>query len=243
MKTVIVTQARMGSSRLPGKVALKIQGVSLLGWHLERLKHCAAADEVVVATTVSPADEAILKIAAEHGVRWFRGSEDDVLSRYHGAARETHADLVVRVTSDCPLWDPVEGENVIDLVKRNPQADLANNCEPRTFPRGLDTEAFWMDVLERMQRAAPPAPCPQREHVSEMAYGAQSGLFVKLNHAALADNSDLRWCVDTREDFSVIEKLIAGTGNPLAAYPLMLAYARAHPEIGAINAEVVQKTV
>jgi spore coat polysaccharide biosynthesis protein SpsF len=242
-RTVIITQVRMTSTRLPGKVLKTIYGRTLLEWHLERLKSCAPASEVVVATTVNAADDAIVPIARKMDLRCFRGSEDDVLSRFWGAAREARAEMVVRVTSDCPLWDPVEGAKVVDLLAKNPQADLASNFEPRTYPRGLDTETLWIDVLERMQRAAPPAPSPLREHVTEMAYGNQAHLFVKKSFQDFEDNSRFRWCVDTPDDFAAIEALAACAGNPLAGYRELLACAKAHPEISAMNNHVEQKKV
>jgi len=106
MKTVIISQARMNSTRLPDKVMKCVLGKSLLAYHLERLQRCRQAAQVVLATTVNPEDETIAKHAQTMGVDVFRGSSDDVLSRYYGAAREFKADVVVRVTSDCPLIDP-----------------------------------------------------------------------------------------------------------------------------------------
>lgn len=242
-RTVIITQVRMTSTRLPGKVLKPVFGRTLLEWHLERLKRCAPAADVVVATTVNAADDAILPVADAMGVRWHRGSEDDVLSRFWGAAREAHAELIVRVTSDCPLWDPAEGANVIDLLARDPQSDFANNLEPRTYPRGLDTEVFWIDVLDRMQRMAPAAPAPAREHVTALAYGASAPLFVKKSFADAEDNSRFRWCVDTPDDFAAVQALMACAGDPLAGYRTLLACAKAHPEISALNAGVEQKKI
>lgn len=242
-RIVIVTQARTTSTRLPRKVLQRIQGRTLLEWHIERLKLCALAAEIVVATTVNATDDELIPIAEKMSARWFRGSENDVLSRYWGAARDARAEMVVRVTSDCPLWDPIEGAKVANFLAQNPRFDLVNNCEPRTYPRGLDTEAFWMDVLERMQRMAPPAPTPEREHVTEMAYSSAPHLFIKQSISDSENNSRFRWCVDTRDDFAMIEALVNCIGNPMAGYRELLSCAKAHPEINQLNAHVEQKKV
>lgn len=242
-RAVIITQARTTSTRLPRKVLQRIQGRTLLEWHLERLKKCASVAEVVMATTVNSSDDELIAIAEQMNVRFFRGSEDDVLARYWGAARVARAEIVVRVTSDCPLWDPIEGAKVIDFLAQNPRFDLADNFEPRTYPRGLDTEAFWMDVLERMQRMAPLAPAPEREHVTEMAYSSAPHLFVKQSISDSEDNSRFRWCVDTRDDFAMLEALVNCVGNPMAGYRELLLCAKAHPEIARLNAHVEQKKV
>ena len=106
MKVVAITQARMTSTRLPGKVMLPVLGKPLIGWHLERVARAKTLDDVVVATTTNAVDDPIVDLAGRLGMKFFRGSEDDVLSRYAGAARMAAAEVVVRVTSDCPLIDP-----------------------------------------------------------------------------------------------------------------------------------------
>ncbi|MBI5724207.1 MAG: glycosyltransferase family protein [Planctomycetes bacterium] len=232
----------MTSTRLPGKVLRVAGGRTLLEWHVERLKRCRAIDEVVVATTTNQSDDPIVEAARKLSVGCHRGSEDDVLDRFLGAARAAKAQVVVRVTSDCALWDPAVGAKVIECLTRGQPADIASNVIERTYPRGLDTEVFWMDVLERLNRLAPPPPCPQREHVTFMAYRQHDSLFLKKSVKDSTGNSDLRWCVDTPEDMKVIEAIIAGLKDPFAAYPEILAFARSHPEISAINAEVRQKT-
>jgi spore coat polysaccharide biosynthesis protein SpsF len=240
-RVVAITQARMGSTRLPGKVAFAVCGRTLLDWHLLRLQCCPQFAEIVVATTTSPDDDPLVAAASRIGVRWYRGSEQDVLDRYLGAAREARAEAVVRVTSDCPLWDPGEGARVIASLLTGDPVDYAANIIERTLPRGLDTEALWLDVLERMARLSPAGPCPEREHVTYMLHASRPDLFVKRSVAGLGQDGDLRWCVDTREDLACITAIYAGLSDGLAPYSQVLGFVRAHPEISAMNAMVEQK--
>lgn len=241
MRCVIISQARTGSTRLPRKVLLRVKGRTLLEWHVERLKRCAAATEVVVATTTHAVDNVVVSEAERLGVRWYRGPEDNVLSRFLGAAREARAESVARVTSDCPLWDPGVGAEVIAALARDESVDYASNCLERTYPRGLDTEVLWMDVLERMARSAVPGEGPEREHVTYMIHTTRPTLFVRRSVTDSRSNSDLRWCVDTREDFASVDAVLTGLADPFAPYSEVLRFARAHPEIVRLNANVEQK--
>src|SRR4051794_2892975 len=163
MRRVAIVQARMTSTRLPGKVMMELAGRPLLERELERLQRCDRIDELVVATTTNRDDDVLVDLARRLGVRWYRGSETDVLGRYAGAAREAAAALVVRLTSDCPLIDPAETDLVVEaLEERRGECDYAANVLDRDLPRGLDTEALWRDVLERMDRMA--TSTPAREH-------------------------------------------------------------------------------
>jgi spore coat polysaccharide biosynthesis protein SpsF len=239
---VIVVQARMTSTRLPGKVLMDLEGRPLLERELERLGRCAHAEEVMLAVTTNPDDDPLVALARRLGLRWYRGSEHDVLARYAGAAREAQADLVVRVTSDCPLIDPVETDAVISaLQERRTSCDYASNRLRPHLPRGLDTEALWRDTLERMDRLATSPPA--REHVTWFCYAERPDLFGL--HAVMrpVDAHDLRWTVDTADDLEMVRRLYAELG--LAERPVALqdviAHVRAHPEIAAINAHVEQK--
>ncbi len=149
VSTVVIVQARMTSTRLPGKVLMDLAGRPMLERQLARLARCSQVDEIVLAVTTNPQDQALVDLARRMGLRWYRGSEQDVLSRYLGAARESHAELVVRVTSDCPLIDASETDAVIvALSERRGSCDYASNSLERHLPRGLDTEALWADVLD-----------------------------------------------------------------------------------------------
>jgi spore coat polysaccharide biosynthesis protein SpsF len=242
MRRVVIVQARMTSTRLPGKVLLDLAGRPMLERQLERLAACRRADEIVLAVTTRPDDEPLVELARRLGLRWHRGSEHDVLARYAGAAREAEADLVVRVTSDCPLIDADETDAVIEaLEQRRASCDYASNRLEPHLPRGLDTEVLWRDVLERMDRLA--SSRPAREHVTWYCYGERPELFTLHSVRRPHDAHDLRWTVDTPDDLAMVRRLYAELG--LAEDPLpaanVIAYVRAHPELAAINAHVTQK--
>ncbi|MGH3026673.1 MAG: cytidylyltransferase domain-containing protein, partial [Gaiellaceae bacterium] len=176
MRTVVLVQARMTSTRLPGKVLMDLAGRPMLERQLERLGRSELADEIVIATTTNPADDPLVEIARRLRLRCHRGSEHDVLSRCLGASREAVAEIVVRITSDCPLIDPVEADIVIDeLRQRRSSCDYASNTLEPGLPRGLDCEAMWLDTLERMARLATSAAA--REHVTWFCYGERPDLF------------------------------------------------------------------
>jgi spore coat polysaccharide biosynthesis protein SpsF len=241
MIRALVVQARMTSTRLPGKVMMDLAGRPMLEHELERLRRCAEVDEIVLAVTTNPDDEPLVALAGRLDVRWYRGSEHDVLARYLGAAREASADLVVRVTSDCPLIDPAETDVVIAALRERPECDYASNTLERRLPRGLDTEALWADVLERVARMATSAPA--REHVTWFCHSERPDLFELHSVRRPFDAQDLRWTVDTAEDLAMVRRLyeeldLADRPAPLAE---VIAYVRAHPDLAAINAHVMQK--
>ncbi len=239
MHRVVIVQARMTSARLPGKVLMDLAGRPLLQRELERLQRCERADEIVLAVTTNDDDDELVALAGRLGVRWHRGSEHDVLARYLGAAREASADLVVRVTADCPLIDPGETDAVIGALESE-RADYASNILERTLPRGLDTEALWRDALERMGRLATSRPA--REHVTWFCRSERPDLFELRSVQSPLDAADLRWTVDTAEDLELVRRLYADLGLADAPLPAadVIAHVRAHPELAAVNAAVRQ---
>ena len=240
MHRVVIVQARMTSARLPGKVLMDLEGRPLLERELERLQRCERADEIVLAVTTNDDDDGLVALADRLGVRWFRGSEHDVLARYLGAAREASADLVVRVTADCPLIDPGETDAVIGALEAR-RVDYASNTLERTLPRGLDSEALWRDVLERTARLATSRPA--REHVTWFCHSERPDLYALHAVRRPYDAADLRWTVDTLEDLAVVRRLYADLGLADTPVPVadVIAHVRAHPQIAAINAVVEQK--
>lgn len=238
MTTVAIVQARMGSSRLPGKVLAELGGTSMLGCVVGRLRRAQTIDDIVIATSIDPADEAVVREAQRLGVGVFRGSETDVLARYLGAARRAEAEVIVRVTSDCPLLDP----GVVDLVVGGLgwDVDYASNTHRRTYPRGLDVEAMYRDTLERI--AAEATSAQAREHVTAYLLEAPYAFRVRQvcdDH----DHSDLRWTVDTPEDLEVVRMIYDLMGDEPLAYPQLVERVRAQPHLIAHNAHVVQKLV
>lgn len=206
MKTVIIVQARMTSTRLPGKVMKRVLGKPLLEYQLERLQRVKLADEIVIATTTNQTDEPIVELCNSLSVACFRGSEDDVLSRYYGAATAHKADLVVRVTSDCPLIDPQVIDTVIDYCLQNQSHyDYVSNSLERTYPRGMDTEVFSFSTLQQAFGEA--TAQPDREHVTPFIYRQPARY--RLGHVIYSEDcSHHRWTVDTPEDFELIQKII-----------------------------------
>jgi len=239
MHRVVIVQARMTSTRLPGKVLMDLAGRPLLQRELERLQRCERADDIVLAITTNDADDPLVALADRLGVRWHRGSEHDVLARYLGAAREASADLVVRVTGDCPLIEPAETDAVIGALEAQ-RVDYASNILERTLPRGLDTEALWRDVLERTGRLATSRPA--REHVTWFCRSERPDLFELHSVRRPYDAADLRWTVDTPQDLELVRRLYAELGLADAPRPVaeVIAHVRAHPELAAVNAAVLQ---
>jgi spore coat polysaccharide biosynthesis protein SpsF len=242
MKRVVIVQARMTSTRLPGKVLADLAGRPMLAQQLVRLRQSRETDDFVIATTLNATDDPLVDLARREGVRWFRGDEPDVLSRIAGAAREAKADVVVRVTADCPLIDAGELDRVIrELQEHANEADYAANVIERTYPRGLDTEAFFRDTLERIDRLARSREA--REHVTWFINRERLELFIRRSVRDTENNSDLRWTVDAAEDLEVVRKIFESLdlGNKPRPYRDVLAYVRAHPALSAGNAHIAQK--
>jgi spore coat polysaccharide biosynthesis protein SpsF len=232
VKRVLVLQARTTSTRLPGKVLMDLGGRPMLARQLERLARCRRLDEIVVATTVNATDDPVVALAGEAGVRWYRGSEADVLARYAGAAREAEADLVVRSTADCPLIDPEVVDRVVETLEAGrTELDYVSNVVRRTYPRGLDVEALWRDTLERVERMATSKPA--REHVTWFVYRERPELFAIGSVTGDADHADLSWTVDTPEDLERVRAIFAHLGLGSAHVPFADAVraVRARPEL------------
>jgi spore coat polysaccharide biosynthesis protein SpsF (cytidylyltransferase family) len=164
MRTVAIIQARMGSTRLPGKVLMDLAGEPMLVRVVNRVRRAERLDEVVVATTASPSDDPIFEGCRQRGWAVERGSEKDVLDRYYRAARAHHADVVVRITADCPFVDAGLIDQVVGAFLGGGYDYVSNVLEPRTYPRGLDVEVFRFSALEKAwQEDRDPS---WREHVT-----------------------------------------------------------------------------
>jgi spore coat polysaccharide biosynthesis protein SpsF len=205
MKTVIIVQARMGSTRLPGKVLWPFTSRPMICSVVERLKACKEADEICLATPDTLHNLVATAWAETLQVRAFRGSEHDVLSRYLEAATASDADIVVRVTGDCPLIDPRITDDVIRLFKtEGDSVDYAANILRRTFPRGLDVEVFRTDLLRWLDKQVVD---PQaREHVTLHIY-REPEKFSVLSLVGRRDLSQYRWTVDVMEDALFMKKI------------------------------------
>ncbi|OVE70732.1 acylneuraminate cytidylyltransferase [Clostridium diolis] len=205
MKVVCIIQARMGSTRLPGKVLKKICEKTILEHDIDRLKRVKNINEIIIATTILENDNCIVEEAERLNVKYYRGSEEDVLARYYYAAKENKSDIVVRVTSDCPLIDSEVTEKIIQYQIDNMQIyDYVSNTIDRTYPRGLDTEVFKFKSLEKAFNEA--ISKRDREHVTPYIWD-NCNLFRLAQYKNDIDYSELRWTLDTEEDFELIDKI------------------------------------
>jgi spore coat polysaccharide biosynthesis protein SpsF len=211
----------------------------MLAQLLRRLRTSTALDEIVVATTTLSDDDPIADLALAEGTRVYRGSETDVLGRMIEAGRAAQADVVVRVTADCPLIDPRVTDRVVDeLTSNRSRADYASNVLRRTFPRGLDVEAMYFDTLLRVDRLAQ-TPV-EREHVTSLIRSEQRGLFLTRSVESGTDDSDLRWTVDEDRDLLLIRTIFEALGlsEQVVLFEVIVEYVRQHPELARMNAGV-----
>jgi spore coat polysaccharide biosynthesis protein SpsF (cytidylyltransferase family) len=213
LKTILITQARTGSTRLPGKVLKEIGGKSLLQIHLDRLKNCKNISEIVVATTVNEEDNVIFDKAIEWGYTASRGSESDVLDRFYQSVKDKNPDWIIRVTSDCPLIDPVLVDEVITFVQENDR-DYGANILVENFPDGQDIEVFKFSALEKAWKDA--VLQSEREHVTSYIRNNSDfkggDLFSAVNYPCESNFSKIRMTVDESRDFDLIEILIDKLG-------------------------------
>jgi spore coat polysaccharide biosynthesis protein SpsF len=240
MKIVTIVQARMGSSRLPGKVMLDLMGSTVLARVVQRLRRAKFTGELVIATTRNRVDDVIVSECDRIGVKVFRGEEEDVLDRYYGAARAFNADVIVRITSDCPLIEPEISDHTIRaFLERLP--DYASNTLQRTFPRGMDTEIVTAQALMDAWKSAKQPY--QRSHVTAYIY-ENPGLFDLLSVPGKVDHSWQRWTLDTPEDLRFIRAVYEHMDDPDNFNWLdVLSLLEQNPELLELNSHVTQKTL
>lgn len=240
MKLVAIIQARMGSTRLPGKVLMDIGGRTMLARVVERARRARRVESVVVAATVDTRDDAIVEECRRLNVPMTRGSEEDVLDRYRRAAAEHQADPVVRITSDCPLLEPTVVDRVIQAFEEA-RPDYASNVLDRTFPQGLDVEVLRRDVLERAWRAAKQPY--ERAHVTPYIYQHPEA-FRLIAVRADQDYSRFRWTVDTAEDLAFVREVYARLGPDGGfGWREVLDLLRKEPQLLELNRHVRQKSL
>jgi len=205
MKIAAIIQARMGSTRLSGKVMKDLKGQTVLSHVIERVKQSKLIEDIIIATTVDDRDNVIESEAIKNSTKVFRGSEDDVLSRYYQAVKENNIDIIVRITSDCPVIDPYIIDEIIGFYLKG-EYDLVTNSGSdlgqRTYPRGLDTEVFSFEVLENAFING--KENYHREHVTPFIYENSNKIHYFKNEI---DYSKYRWTLDTKEDFELITEI------------------------------------
>ncbi|MDG4544500.1 MAG: glycosyltransferase family protein [Rickettsiales bacterium] len=236
---VAIIQARMSSTRLPGKVLLALCDNTVLGHVVKRVSTCPLIDKVVVATTELGVDDAIVAECKRIGVDYSRESSDDVLSRYYDAAKKFNAKNIIRVTSDCPV---ISGGLLTKMIAEylDKKPDYLSNTIERTFPRGLDIEIFGFETLEKTYKNA--AKDYEKEHVTPYVYQNEHEFDI-LHYKDKRDNSIYRWTLDTPEDLDLIERIYSYlyAENNNFEYEDILRLFKKHPELININRNIEQK--
>lgn len=241
MKTIATIEARMTSSRLPQKVLLPASGIPMLQHLVNRLRAVPSLDGIVLATTINATDDPLEAFAKKMGISYYRGSEEDVMSRVIGAASSVQADLVVEITGDCPIIDPQIVEQTIRMYYANP-SDYVSNNHIRSYPDGMDAQVFLLETLKRS--ASLTDDLLDHEHVT---------LHIRNNpkiftHTHLVAPPELHWpelglTLDEPADYQLIQQIIEyfGTTNPLFTCLDVIKLLRERPEWVAINQEVFRK--
>lgn len=245
MKIVAIVQARFSSTRLPGKVLLPLGNSTVLAQVVSRARLATRLYAVWVATSTHPTDDAVAAEAARIGAPCFRGNLEDVLARYHSAALAAEADVIVRITSDCPLFDGVLLNQMLADYIAETQAgraiDYLSNFLQRTFPRGLDAEVFTLAALERARTEAKDPY--DREHVTPYIY-KHPELFKLRSFTSTENLSVHRWTLDTPDDWRLIQGIYKAFPDPSRNFSTreVLTLLVRCPELRMVNAHIVQKT-
>lgn len=231
MKVSTIIQARMGSSRFPGKILSKINNETLLQFLINQLRSCKFIEKLVVATTTKEEDNIIHKLVQNYGLEVFRGNENDVLDRYYNCARIFDFNHILRITADNPLIDP----QIVDLVIKHYSKktyDVVSNCQKRTFPYGTEAEVFSFNALEKAWHIA--KYLPEREHVTLFFYN-NPNLFKIFNVTNKNDLSKFQWTVDKQEDLDLVRKIVSKINKRPVLMNDILQLFSIEPELIKIN--------
>ncbi len=238
MRVVAIIQARMGSSRLPGKVLAEIDGQPLLGILISRVKSSKSLDQIVIATTTEKADDILCDWLINEGVEYFRGSERDVLDRFWQCAKLYRADIIVRITADDPLKDSEIIDKALGMLKRSESVDYVSNTLKPTYPEGLDVEVFRFSALKKANAEATLAS--EREHVTPYIWKNRAK-FKSLNFEMTPNLSDWRWTVDKSEDLEFVRSLLRLVGNDMfTGYQDLIEIVNKNPLLRDINSSTVR---
>jgi spore coat polysaccharide biosynthesis protein SpsF len=243
-RIVAIIQGRMGSSRLPGKILMDIAGLPMLARVVERTRYAGTIDEVVVATTFDEEDDAVAIFCQDRGYAHVRGDNDDVLGRYMKAAQTFNADIIVRITADCPLMDPDVIDRTVNVfLSAYPEAQFGTNRGlnqiERTYPIGMDVEVMTFEALEMAFREAKEPY--QREHVTPFLYETV-GRFEKTSIDANGEYGDQRWAVDTPEDLTFVREIYARLDDQEKFhFEDVISLLEREPNLLEINTQIEQK--
>ena len=237
---IAILQARMSSTRLPGKVLKPILGKPMLSYQIERLKHCKFVSQIILATTVDPSDAPLVEFAKQQGLTCFRGSLNDVLDRYYGAAKlasDKNAPYLMRVTGDCPLLDPEICDAVVEEIQ-NQQADYCASSD--YFADGLDCEVFTAKALELAWQKASLAS--EREHVTILIRNNPE-LFKCCEYTQELNEGHIRITVDEVADFELVQEIIKALyqeGKTPFSFAAIRNFLEQNPALMATNATIIR---
>lgn len=242
MKTLVIIQARMGSTRLPGKVLMPLAGKPALEHVVERVRAAREVDGFVIATSTLPTDNAVAEYCAAHSWPCVRGSEDDVLARFVTVLERHPAEIVVRITGDCPLTDPAMIDQLVGALKNDPRGldYISNTQAPRKIPHGLDVEVMRADALLCAGREA--AAREEREHVTPYLY-RNPALYTLGRIDLPVDLSAHRWTLDTPDDHALLERVLQELTPGAFRWQDTLEVLEKYPKWVSINSSVTQKTL
>lgn len=239
MKTIAIIQARVGSSRLPAKVLKRLGDADVLSYDIARCRAIQGVDEVIIATSDLPQDDAIAEWCEEHRVAYFRGSEEDVLDRYVQCAKQYEPDYVMRVTSDCPFVDYEMASEIVELMAHERKDIVLLQGE---LPRGLAVELISYEALLKIHEVGKESR--HREHVTYYAY-EYSEQFESVTYKVPSNRQvpELRITLDTEEDYDMLAKVAEHFNDPLVSSVDVIRYLQKTPEVASINAHIEQKPV
>ena len=243
MRIVATIEARMNSSRLPGKVLLKAKDKSMLEILVERLKQVKSIDDIIVATTINPKDNEIAYLCENIGLKFYRGSEIDVMGRVIGAAKSVKGDLIVEITADCPLIDPNIIEQIINIYNAN-SVDYVGNAKVRSYPDGMDAQVFSLKTLESSYRMT--SNKDDREHVT-LHIRNNPKIFSQINVVASPDiyYPELGLTLDEWDDYLLIKKIIENfyDENKFLKYSDIIKFLNNNPYLYFLNKHVKRKLI
>lgn len=244
MKILCIIQARMGSERLPGKVMRQVCGRPMISYTLDRAKKSRYIDEIVLATSQKESEQPMVDYLTENGYSVFRGEENNVLKRYVDASEEYGGDVIIRLTGDCPLIDPVILDQVITYFLANP-FDYVRLDVPESFIRGFDVEVFTKKALDRVYQIAKDLEegSPYKEHVTLYMYRHPDEFSIGYVKGSAFYQKDYRLCVDTREDLALVEAVYEQLKDRFVSAREAVAFLDENPQMAGINQNIEQKQV